>query len=1179
MRKIISLVAFGLGWVLATHADSGGASVPVPVDFSAQISPVISKKCYHCHGPDEGTRKAGLRLDSFAEATRERKGRRAIVPGDAAASELLKRIRSHDPDEVMPPPELKATVTPAEAELLERWIAQGANYTRHWAWAPPERPPLPAVERTHWPRNGVDHFILAGLEQRGLQPSREADRHTLIRRLSLDLTGLPPTPEDMSAFVHDNRPDAYEQLVDRLLDSPHFGERWARVWLDLARYADSAGYGSDPLRPNIWPWRDWLIGALNRNQPFDEFTRDLLAGDLLPDATEEQRMATAFHRNTMTNTEGGTDDEEWRVAAIKDRAGVTAQVWMGLTMNCAQCHSHKFDPISHQEYYSFYAFFNQSTDNDQPDERPTMPVYTAAQKERRAELQAEIAALKDRYLAPNEAFDAELTRWAEAAARPVAWTTLRPSAARSTLTNGASLAVLDDGTVLAHGGKPERDTYTLTVQPTAGRITALRLEVLPDDSLPKSGPGRAKEGQFVLNDLRAELIPAQPESVGVRFVRVEAPGNERILSLAEVQVFSAGRNVAPEGTATQSSTGYLGDANRAIDGNTDGSYDTARSTTHTSTESDPWWELDLGRELPVESVALWNRTDGNTGSRLANSRLRLLDARRAIVWEGDLKQAPSPVATLGPGAPRALALRNASADYAQPDFPPGEAIDADAGRNSGWAVGGQLGQAHQFTVELVEPLDLEAGATLTLSLAQNYGGQHTLGRFRLSVTGHETPVRIYPRPIAAALAATPEQRTDEHRRALAEFHRPDSRTLGPVARELAAREADLMAIRGTPLPVMQELATGEARTTRILNKGNFLDPGETVQPGVPRAFHPWPQDAPLNRLGLAQWLTAPDNPLTARVFVNRFWGQLLGRPLVETEEDFGTQGTLPANRPLLDWLAVAFQARNAEPLPQGSPPATVNDPAAPALGWDFKALLKLIVTSATYRQASAITPELLAKDPLNEFHSRAGRRRLDAETVRDQALALSGLLSRRLGGPSVYPMQPDGLWRAAFNGERNWATSPGEDRYRRGIYTFWRRTVPYPSMSTFDAPSRETCTLRRQPTNTPLQAFVTLNDPSFVECAQALGRRLAALPGSVADRVRAGLELVLARPADAAQVKTLTGLFEAELAGYRDRPEEARDLATVPLGPLPPSLSASEAAAWTTLGNVLLNLDGVLSRN
>lgn len=762
-------------------SDSGADKVrkakrpPVRVDFTREVRPLLASNCFACHGRDEKKRQAGLRLDSREDAV----GHKAIVPGKPDASLLVQRVSASGALQ-MPPVGAGKRLTPQEIALLRQWIQQGAVYKPHWAFVAPQRPALPKVKQTRWARNGIDAFILARLEQEGLTPAPPADRYTLLRRVSLDLIGLPPTPQEVDDFLRDTSPNAYEKVVDRLLASSHYGEKWARVWMDLARYADSAGYGSDPLRPNIWPYRDWVIQAFNRNLPYDQFTVEQIAGDLLPNPTQEQVIATAFHRNTMTNTEGGTDDEEFRVAAVKDRAITTAQVWMGVTMGCAQCHSHKYDPISQKEFYRFFAFFNQTEDNDQPDEQPTLPLPTEEQTRRIAVLKSEIA--------------------------------------------------------------------TLT-----------------------------------------EAVATSP-------------------------------------------------------------------------------------------------------------------ARKA---------------------------------------------------------------------------------------------------------------------------------------------------------ELEAKQKELAAIQPVALPVMRELPPDKRRTSHVLTLSNFLLPGEEVQPGVPAAFNPLPPGAPPNRLVVARWLVSRQNPLTARVAVNRFWAQIFGTGIVETEEDFGTQGALPTHPELLDWLAVEFMDSR----------------------WNVKALLKKIVLSATYRQSSRTTPLLLEKDPRDRLLARFPRRRLDAEMVRDQALALSGLLSQKIGGPSVFPPQPAGLWQAAFNGDRTWPTSTGEDRYRRGLYTFWRRTVPYPSMATFDAPSREVCTIRRLPTNTPLQALVTLNDPVYLEMAQALGRRITREGGnSLEAHVQFALRLATAHPPKPEQVQTLLGLYEKELAYYRAHAEDAKKLATDPLGPLPNGLDAAEQAAWTVVANVLLNLDGVLTK-
>ncbi|MHB8521176.1 MAG: DUF1553 domain-containing protein [Limisphaerales bacterium] len=1142
---------------LLAGADPAAPKPPAaePVDFSSQIRPILSSHCFKCHGPDESSRKARLRIDQRDNAIADHKGAFPIVPNNPAHSEMIRRVTATDPDDVMPPPKEQHPLTAPEIALLERWIQEGAVYSPHWAFVKPVQPALPKVQRKSWPRNALDYFILAKLEKNGLEPAPAADRYTLIRRLSLDLTGLPPTPAEVNAFVHDQRSDAYERLVERLLGSPAYGERWARVWLDLARYADSAGYGSDPLRLNIWPWRDWLIQALNRNLPFDRFTLEAIAGDLLPAATDEDRIASAFHRNTMTNTEGGTDDEEFRVAAVKDRANVTAQVWMGLTMGCAQCHSHKYDPITHGEYYSFFAFFNQTEDNDQPDERPTLPLPTPEQRAKMDQLKAGIAALEEQRAQPTPAFDTELAEWEKAQTKGVAWTVLDPVEFESS--GAATLSKLPDRSLLVSGLSPESDTYTVEAPSALTNLTAIRVELLPDPSLPKQGPGRAPDsGKAMLTEIQLAVRPPKTERPKARFLRIEMPGAERILSLAEVQVFNGRENVAPKGKAGQSSTASRAEARLAIDGNTDGNVD-AGSTTLTRTEDDPWWEVDLGADTPLDEIVIWNRTDHGLGTRLVDFKVLALDAKRKTVWERKVGAAPMPVAHLRVPAEKSVKLQNASADFSEKDFDAAKAIDGDTDAKSAWSIGDQTGRAHAASFELPDKAGPDAGSLLIFTLAQKNGTNHTIGRFRISATAQPLPVRELPQNIKEILATKSGERTEKQREELAKYVRDFAPSLAKVNEQLKKLHQELDGIKPVALPVMRELAADKRRVTHLLHKGNFLDPGETVEPGVPAAFNPFPAGAPHNRLGLAEWLISRDNPLTARVAVNRLWARLFDGGIVETEEDFGTQGSLPTHRELLDWLAVAFMDR----------------------GWDTKAMLKLMVMSATYRQSSRVTPGLLEKDPRNRLCSRGPRRRLDAEMVRDQALALSSLLSRKIGGPSVYPWQPDGLWRAAFNGERTWPASRGDDRYRRGVYVFWRRTVPYPSMATFDAPSRETCTVRRTPTNTPLQAFVTLNDPVYVECAEALGRRiLREGGGSVRSRVRYAFRLCAVHPPNTAQVKALVELYEKELAHYRGNEADARKLATDRLGPLPKDMDAAQAAAWTSVANVLLNLDGVLTK-
>ncbi len=1006
---------FTFGWLLSMVITGFVVAAPPKdaIDFSSQVRPIISAKCFHCHGPDEKSRKAKLRLDVREEAVKARSdGTFAIKPGNLEQSEMARRIGSSDPDEVMPPPKEGHPLTSSEITTLKKWIQQGAPYEGHWAFKKPTAPTLPNVKNKRWVKNDIDRFILARIEAAKLKPSPRSEPEILLRRLSLDLTGLPPTPAELDSFLKDKSSDAYEKAVDRLLASPAYGERWARMWLDIARYADSAGYGSDPLRLNIWPYRDWVIKAFNQNMPFDRFTIEQLAGDLLENPTDDDRVATAFHRNTMTNTEGGTDDEEWRVAAVKDRANITMQAWMGLTAGCAQCHTHKFDPITQKEYYQFYAFFNQTEDDDKPDESPTLPLPDKEQKEKINKLNSEIAAVQKKIDGVSPELIAEFSEWAKTHATSNAWTILDPTEFKST--NGTVLTKLPDSSLLASGPMPKMENYIIHSR-ISGEVSAIRLEVLPDESLPKKGPGRSKQGNFVVNELRVGFKPDGPDQTN-----------------------------------------------------------------------------------------------------------------------------------------RVVMLKNATATFSEKKYEVALAADGKVEAKSGWAIGGGQGMAQNAVFETSEKL---GAGTLTVEVIQENGSKNNLGRFRLAVTSLPTPVLALP-PDVAAILNVEKRSAEQDQKALAWFQQY-GRSTAKLRAQIDSLKKDLDSIKPVAIPVMREVAKDKRRVTHIFSKGSYLSPLDEVSPGVPAAFNPWPAGAPTNRLGVAKWLMDPENPLTARVTANRFWAQLFGNGLVETEEDFGTQGTLPSHPELLDWLAVELRDN----------------------GWNIKRFLKTIVMSATYQQSSRLTPELEAKDPRNRLLARAPRRRLDAEIVRDQALALSGLLSHKIGGPSVYPPQPDGLWRAAFNGQRTYSTSTGEDRYRRGLYTIWRRTVPYPSMATFDAPSRESCTFRRLPTNTPLQAYVTLNDPVYVEAAQALGRRLAKEGGAtVEEKIRYGLRLALCRQPTKTELETLVQLYQGELKRFEQKEKDALEMATKPLGPLPKEMKPAEAAAWTLIGNVLLNLDGVLMK-
>jgi hypothetical protein len=1137
------------------------------IDFNRDVRPILSKNCFACHGADEGNRKAKLRLDMREESTKIRKkGIPAVAPGKLDQSLMVKKITKGE----MPPEESGNKLTKSQIDTLKQWIQEGAPYADHWAFVKPRRPPLPnpsptgrgtggEVGRGRWPRNGIDYFVLARLEKDGLKPSPEADRFTLLRRASLDLRGLPPSIDEINAFAKDTSADAYEKMVDKFLADPAYGERWARIWLDLARYADSAGFGSDPLRPNVWPYRDWVIAAFNRNLPYDRFTLEQIAGDLLPSPTREDRVATAFHRNTMTNTEGGTDPEEFRVAAVKDRLITTVQVWMGLTMGCAQCHTHKYDPISHKDFYSFFAIFNQTEDNNRGDEAPTLPTPTAEQAEQNRRIDAKVAPLRQKLDQPTPELTAAQTQWEQELRSTPSWAVLEPSLLQSE--SKTPLSKLADGSIRASGPNPPNDVYTITAPLTLAELTALRLEVIPDKELPNGGSGRAGDGNFVLSSLSFTVKSSGPAKAPIQgqYVRVSLPGANQILSLAEVQVFNGGDNVARKGKASQSSIDYSGNPEKAIDGNTDGDYFKANSTTHTRIENDPWWEVNLVEPKAIDRIVLWNRTDGGLGTRLAGARVQVLDAARKVVWEETVADPPDPNRELSPGGQRSGSFSRAVADFSQEGFPVMAALQQPTQKTKGWAVAPKQNQPHTAYFLTDKPVASPSQPLLTITLKHRYEqAGFNLGRFRLAVTNDpKMPKRAaVPADILTVLDLPDPQRTPAQRDQLANYYRSITPLLQGVRDELAKLEKSRPKI--TNLPVMVELPADKKRVTHLMNKGNFLDPGEVVEARTPSGFPPLPPGAAPTRLGVAQWLVSPENPLTARVAVNRFWARLFGTGIVETEEDFGTQGELPSHPELLDWLALEYRE---------------------TLHWDTKALLKLIVTSATYRQSSRVTPELLRRDPHNRLLTRGPRYRLEAEMIRDQALALSGLMSRKIGGPSVYPPQPDGLWQAAFNGERTWATSQGEDRYRRGLYTFWRRTIPYPSMAAFDAPSREVCAIKRVRSNTPVQAFVTLNDPVYVEAAQALARRIVGEGGASAeDRVRFALRLCQVRPPQPEQVKRLQDLFETELQHYRQSPEKAVKLATDPLGSLPSGMEAADLAAWTVIANVLLNLDAVLTK-
>jgi hypothetical protein len=983
--------------------------------FTSQVRPILARHCFKCHGPDDKARKAKLRLDIRDQSMKPAaSGAAAIVPGKPDESELISRVFADDASERMPPAAAKNPLSDSDKQLLKRWIADGAEYKTHWAFIPPRPESPPQVRGTGSSRNAIDSFILARLDSAGLKPSEPADRATLIRRVSLDLIGLPPTPAEVEAFLQDRAPNAYEKLVDRLLGSPHYGERWARRWLDLARYADTNGYEKDRVR-SIWPYRDWVIRAINADMPFDQFTVEQIAGDLLPGATVSQRIATGFHRNTMLNEEGGIDPLEFRFYAMTDRVATTATVWLGMTLGCAQCHTHKFDPIPHRDYYQFMALLDNA---DEPEISVTTPATERICGELEQKIAALVADLPNRFPAAEKAgsddrrtveerrkanLDRHFTEWVkQQGAQAVSWKVLRPTQATANLPR---LSVEDDGSIFASGDQSKRDVYTLRFATDLKKITAIRLEVIPDDRLPRRGPGR---------------------------VFYEGPFGDFFLSKLTVM---AG-----------------------------------------------------GKSVPVRQAS-----------------------------------------ATGPNHDSVAA-----------------AIDDDP--QTGWTLGGGQGSAHAAFFALATPLENAGDLVVQLLFERYYAAG--LGRFRISVTTDPRPIaaREIPSEIEALLLVPDKERTLDQ---TAQLRRHFLMVAPELAKERAAIEQLRTQMPASPTTLaFQERPDNNPRPTFIHNRGEYLQPTDRVQPAVLSILPPLPKDAPSNRLALARWLVSPGNPLSARVTVNRQWAAFFGRGLVRTAEDFGYQGEPPSHPELLDWLALQL----------------------PREGWSMKRLQKLIVMSSTYQQSSRTTPELLTKDPENRLLARGPRVRLEAEVIRDSVLRESGLLSEQIGGPSVFPPQPPGVTTEGAYGGLDWHVSPGGDRYRRGLYTFTKRTAPFAMATTFDAPSGEVCVARREVSNTPLQALTLLNDPVFEEAAQALGRSMTALGGPVEERVANLFRRCLTRSPDRDEVSRLLAFLHSQKSRFDLKELDAQKIAGLGDG------DASERAAWTVLARVLLNLDEAVTK-
>jgi hypothetical protein len=1130
------------------------AAPPSTIDFNRDIRPILSNNCFFCHGPDEKERHADLRLDTFEGAKADIEGHQALVPGKPEASELLLRIKSDQRSKVMPPPKTGKKLTATEIDLLTRWIQEGGKYATHWAYVVPKRPDLPTVKKEAWVKNPVDRFILSNLDKEKLTPAPEADRFALARRAALDITGLPPTRAEVEAFLRDTSPTAYEAYVDRLFAKKAYGEHWARLWLDLARYADSAGYADDPLR-TIWAFRDYTIKSLNANKPFDQFTIEQIAGDLLPNPTDEQRIATSFHRNTMTNNEGGTSDEEFRNVAIVDRVNTTFTTWMGTSIACAQCHTHKYDPITQEEFFKVFAIFNNTADADRPDESPLLSFYSAEQKKQRDIWTQDIANLEKKFDTAIPGLKNQQAKWESGLKIYPRWASPKPTVRSQ---GGLPFKVRADQSVRFEKSA-KQDTYTIEMPLEVKQLTGLRLEALTDPTLPGMGPGLGN-GNFVLSRVQAKIVPPGEAKLQGRYVRISLNGPNKILSLAEVQVFKGTENIAHKGEAKQSSTTFEGPAKLALDGNTDGQFE-KKSVTHTASEKDPWWEVDLKSAQPLDKIVVWNRL-GPVEDRLAGYRVEVLNDKREVIWSAVNKSTPKPSASHALSGERTVSFITAFADYEQLGFGASNLV-GDGKNTKGWAVGGAIGQPHTLTLLPAAPVEVPTGSKLVVTLEQKSPhDEHLLGLFRLALTDEAgiAEASKLPATLLAALQLETAKRTPEQLTAIASYY---ARTLAPELKaereKLAELNRQLTAMKASTVPVMKELPITERRKTNLQNRGNFLDLGQLVTEGVPAAFHPIKskQGKMVSRLDLAEWLVSPENPLTARVVANRFWEQIFGIGLVRSSEEFGIQGEWPSNPELLDWLATELVR----------------------LKWDQKAFLKMLVTSAAYRQSSKVNKAALERDPDNRWLATGPRVRLTAEMVRDQALAVSGLLSDKMYGPSVKPPQPALGLSAAFGGSIDWKTSEGPDRYRRGLYTEWRRSNPYPAMSTFDAPNRDICVVRRNRTNTPLQALVTLNDVVYVEAAQALARRILKEGGATnAERIHFAFQEVLARPASEEEVKRVSKLLEETRPLFEKDKARATKMAAEPIGPVPATIELTDAATWTVVCNILLNLDETLMK-
>ncbi|MFT4538981.1 MAG: hypothetical protein ACI841_000681 [Planctomycetota bacterium] len=1150
-----------------------------PLEFSRDVRPILSDRCFQCHGNDAPARRAGLRLDTSQGATAElASGNTAVVSGDVDRSALVHRIESSDPDQRMPPADSGKDLNEDEIALLRQWIEEGAEWTGHWSFRSPVMTAAPSNrDDATWSLDPIDDYIARKRDGAGLAASPQAERESLLRRMTLDLTGLAPTIEELDAFLADTTDKAYERAVDRLLASPRYGEHMTRFWLDAARYADTHGLHLDNER-SMWPWRQWVIEAFNQNKSFDEFTVEQLAGDLLPDATLEQRIASGFNRNNPTSAEGGMIAEEYFSLYAKDRVETTSTVFLGLTMGCASCHDHKFDPLTMRDFYSLYAFFNNLTEeaSDRNIENPVPFLKTPTEEQRTtlASMRENVQTLQASLTAPMpEADEAQVvweSDWRDKLANR--WQAVTPN--KASAKNGSTLTVEDSGEVAVSGTEPDKEVFTVDVWIPGGGYTAVRIDALCDERFSTKLPGRADNNNFVLSEIELSIAPASSaENVGPKFERIHLGAADASFSQQSwpiEAVLDGNPNTGWGGLGLDGARHAVVMASQSF-GHKGGSllrmnmrfesihkkHDIGRfalslskDTELLTTHADSWW-----------ASSLFKSSDGQASLRdtfAPETSIDLIakDADGGALWTKKSEYVDGKVHLFDQAIGARYLWRTIHSSREQ-------SIVVGLGSDDGiraWLNGEQVHDnpgARGVAVDQDEVrLHLREGPNELLLKIANYGGGFGFA-FRIKDQDqNRLPIAIGELLSRSHEDIDPEQKVTlrDHYRSL---HDPVWARLND---QMKAENAAITTFEAELPTTLVSEERKERRPAHILIRGQYDTPGDEVQPATPAVLPGMPEDAPRNRLGLARWLVSPDNPLMSRVTVNRFWQQLFGIGLVETSEDFGSQGDWPSHPELLDRLALDFIES----------------------GWDVKALMKRLVMTRTYRQSSRMTPELLEIDPHNRLLARGVRHRLAGEVLRDQALQVSGLLVEQIGGPSVRPYQPPGVWFAVGYTRSNTARftqGSGDELYRRSLYSFWKRTAPPPSMATFDAPSREACRVRRDRTNTPLQALVMMNDVQYVEAARHFAARILREGGATTrSRLTWGFRSLTSRHPDETELAHLhleLGELSKEFAADRDA---ARELLEVGDSADDTGIDAGRLAAWTCIASLLMNLDEALSK-